>query len=147
MVDAEGRTLLLPPPIADAKFAGSNANVPVLVSRMWHFPTIEVDKDPAGELRAFVESSFPLQGKRAAAIASVGKGETRGDLPANHGAAVSVECYQGSANGTGEGDAARGSVGCAGFKSDPQGGSGRSSGRKNKCSIVSTKTYAAALLD
>lgn len=52
LLDASGKTLLLSPPkrVRQNKAA---ADVPTLVSRMWHFPTIAVRRDPAGELAAF----------------------------------------------------------------------------------------------
>jgi A/G-specific adenine glycosylase len=62
LVDSQGRTLLLPPPKS-----GTNSTVTVdvaaLLSRMWHFPTIQVQKDAVKELRAFLKSSH-LSGQR-----------------------------------------------------------------------------------
>lgn len=52
LVDADGRTLLLPP-----KSAGNthtNPDVAALLSGMWHFPTIQVRHDAAKELGALV---------------------------------------------------------------------------------------------
>lgn len=56
LVDAKGQTLLFPPPkpSADAK---RHTDVAALVSRLWHFPTIEVRDDPPAELRKHMESS------------------------------------------------------------------------------------------
>jgi A/G-specific adenine glycosylase len=52
-LDARGQTLLLPPPSASRKHATHQDVVP-LVSKMWHFPTIAVQQDAAGELREFL---------------------------------------------------------------------------------------------
>ena len=62
LVDAKGRTLLLPPPKTLPK-SKSHANVTALLSRLWHFPTIEVKGDAAGELLTYVETNF-LAAKR-----------------------------------------------------------------------------------
>ena len=51
-LDAQGQTLLLPPPKAAAG-VGPKSDVTVLLSRLWHFPTIQVSKDAETELRAF----------------------------------------------------------------------------------------------
>jgi len=51
LLDPRGRTLLLPPP-ALPKNKAAHARVSVLVSRLWHFPTIAVRTDPAAELQA-----------------------------------------------------------------------------------------------
>ncbi len=53
LLDPRGRTLLLPPPHASRKHATHETVVP-LVSKMWHFPTISVEDDPAAELRTFL---------------------------------------------------------------------------------------------
>lgn len=60
-IDAQGRTLLLPPPSTDGKSATAE-DVSVLLSRMWHFPTIQVKEDAARELRAFARK-FSLSGR------------------------------------------------------------------------------------
>ena len=49
-VDSQGRTLLLPPPKSSAQ-ATHTGDVAALLSRMWHFPTIEVRSDALAELR------------------------------------------------------------------------------------------------
>jgi A/G-specific adenine glycosylase len=51
-VDRRGRTLLLPPPNRTRQQEPRSAvdDVPTLVSRMWHFPTIAVRKNPKREL-------------------------------------------------------------------------------------------------
>jgi A/G-specific adenine glycosylase len=53
LADKRGRCLLLPPPKKSAKKAHAE-DVPTLVSRMWHFPTVAVGKNPAGELRHYL---------------------------------------------------------------------------------------------
>lgn len=51
-VDRKGRTLLLPPPKRGAKGEARSAadDVPALVSRMWHFPTVAAKENPELEL-------------------------------------------------------------------------------------------------
>jgi A/G-specific adenine glycosylase len=61
IVDPEGRTLLLP---HGKSRAMTGHDVAVLLSRMWHFPTIQVKKDARKELRDFAASCI---GKRFAA--------------------------------------------------------------------------------
>jgi len=58
LIDSHGRTLLLPPPKSkEPSEMGTPDDVAVLLSRMWHFPTIQVRKDPVRELRAFSKRS------------------------------------------------------------------------------------------
>jgi A/G-specific adenine glycosylase len=57
LVNREGRTLLLPPPKAPAKHSVTE-DVAVLLSRMWHFPTIQVKTDAEKELRLFVRKAI-----------------------------------------------------------------------------------------
>lgn len=64
-VDPQGRTLLLPPP-STAGNSATAEDVTVLLSRMWHFPTIQVKEDAARELRAFVRK-FSLSGHKSGA--------------------------------------------------------------------------------
>jgi A/G-specific adenine glycosylase len=61
LVDARGRTLLLPPPHASREHATHQEVIP-LVSRMWHFPTISVREDVAAELREFLRGRLSLDG-------------------------------------------------------------------------------------
>jgi A/G-specific adenine glycosylase len=56
-LDARGRTLLLPPPNSSQPHT-TQAEVLPLVSRMWHFPTISVRKNPANELQDMFDSTF-----------------------------------------------------------------------------------------
>jgi len=60
--DPKGRTLLLSSANSPAKTRG-HANLAALLSRLWHFPTIEVRRDAAQEMRAHVEANF-LHGKK-----------------------------------------------------------------------------------
>ena len=66
--DKKGLTLLLPPPPParmpdankiDAKEKTSADHVPTLVSKMWHFPTLPVNGNPALQLRAHLHKLFP----------------------------------------------------------------------------------------
>lgn len=56
--DARGRCLLLPPPESTKEKAATD-DVPTLVSRMWHFPTISVNGDPAAQLNCFLKGWLP----------------------------------------------------------------------------------------
>lgn len=62
-LDARGHTLLLPPPRPSQKIAEAG-DVPTLVSRMWHFPTVAVVKDTLTELRKFLTSLLPAASQR-----------------------------------------------------------------------------------
>lgn len=62
LVDPKGNTLLLGPPKTPAK-SKSHANVAALLSRLWHFPTIEVQRDPVKELQNYVVDKL-FDGKR-----------------------------------------------------------------------------------
>src|ERR1700726_2184574 len=58
LLDARGRTLLLPPPeLSKAKAA--HEEISVLVSKLWHFPTIAVRSDPAAELHTHLHETLP----------------------------------------------------------------------------------------
>ena len=58
LLDGHGRTLLLPPPQTPRKYGtpkiAAHEEVAALVSKMWHFPTVSVEKDAALELREFL---------------------------------------------------------------------------------------------
>jgi A/G-specific adenine glycosylase len=58
LVDPKGRTLLLPPPKPRQK-SGSSVDVATLLSRMWHFPTIQVHQNVELELRQHAHELFP----------------------------------------------------------------------------------------
>jgi A/G-specific adenine glycosylase len=64
LLDPRGRTLLLPPP-ALPKNKAVHERVSVLVSKLWHFPTIAVQTDPDAELHAHLsEILSPLATKQ-----------------------------------------------------------------------------------
>lgn len=54
LMDRQGRCLLLPPPQANQKKAAAE-DIPSLVSKMWHFPTIAVREDPEREMRQYLK--------------------------------------------------------------------------------------------
>jgi A/G-specific adenine glycosylase len=54
-LDAKGRTLLLPPPETDRDHI-THDEVRPLISKMWHFPMIAVERDAARELIEFLKS-------------------------------------------------------------------------------------------
>src|SRR5580704_17398620 len=54
-IDKQGRTLLLPPPEADRDHVTQDAVRP-LISKMWHFPMIAVQRDARRELAEFLKS-------------------------------------------------------------------------------------------
>ena len=61
-IDPRGRTLLLPPPKSPQK-STSRADVATLLSRMWHFPTIQVRQNAELELRQHTHKLFPALAK------------------------------------------------------------------------------------
>jgi A/G-specific adenine glycosylase len=62
--DGKRQTLLLPPPKNTRKKAAAD-HVPTLVSNMWHFPTVSVNGEPAGDLLAFLRKIVPrVQGPK-----------------------------------------------------------------------------------
>jgi A/G-specific adenine glycosylase len=58
--DKNGWTLLLPPP-TDKNQAGLADFIPTIVSRLWHFPTVSANGDPAAKLRAFLKRFLPRE--------------------------------------------------------------------------------------
>lgn len=54
-----GQTLLLPPPRKRENHRPAADDVATLVSRMWHFPTIAIRKDPLVELKNYLASFLP----------------------------------------------------------------------------------------
>jgi len=60
LVDSAGQTLLLPPPQAEVALTTAS-DVTVLLSRLWHFPTIPLRSDAEAELRSFTRK---LAGRR-----------------------------------------------------------------------------------
>jgi len=57
-LDAHGRTLLFPPP-APAPHKAPHDDISVLVSKLWHFPTIAARADAAMELEEWLEKILP----------------------------------------------------------------------------------------
>jgi len=57
-LDPRGNTLLLPPPKLEHSIA-TGGQVHSLVSKLWHFPTIAVQTDPATELLAHLKQILP----------------------------------------------------------------------------------------
>jgi A/G-specific adenine glycosylase len=55
LVDDRNRCILLSPPKNGAEKARAD-DIPTLVSKMWHFPTIAVSEDPAGDLRRYLKN-------------------------------------------------------------------------------------------
>jgi A/G-specific adenine glycosylase len=53
LLDEQGRCILLPPPGSNGA-RGAADDVPTLVSRMWHFPTVPVGQNPEAELRTYL---------------------------------------------------------------------------------------------
>ncbi len=53
LLDPRGRTLLLPPP-QSARAYPQQSEVSILVSKMWHFPTIAVEVNAPAELRGYL---------------------------------------------------------------------------------------------
>ena len=56
-----GQTLLLPPPRAKAEDKPAADDVATLVSRMWHFPTVAIRKNPLAELGTFLAEFLPAK--------------------------------------------------------------------------------------
>jgi len=57
LLTPRGETLLLPPPRVKKEAKPAADDIATLVSRMWHFPTISIRKDPGAELKAFLAGS------------------------------------------------------------------------------------------
>jgi len=62
LVDKAERTLLLAPPTKETKAATAH-DVAALLSRMWHFPTLQVGRNALKDLRGFAKKSGLLDGK------------------------------------------------------------------------------------
>jgi A/G-specific adenine glycosylase len=58
LLDPRGQTLLLPPP-KSPKVAAAHGQVSVLLSKLWHFPTLAVRDNAAAELQAYLRELFP----------------------------------------------------------------------------------------
>jgi A/G-specific adenine glycosylase len=61
-LDPRGSTFLLPPSGATTRHPTNNEIAP-LVSKMWHFPTVRVRENPAGELQRLLAELFPAVSK------------------------------------------------------------------------------------
>jgi A/G-specific adenine glycosylase len=70
--DGKRRTLLLLSP-KNSKVKNSADHVPTLVSRMWHFPTLPVNGEPAGDLLAFLRKLFPCVQNRKWQLVPAGR--------------------------------------------------------------------------
>jgi len=55
LVDDRSRCILLLPPKVKAEKALAD-DIPTLVSKMWHFPTVAVSEDPASDLRQYLKN-------------------------------------------------------------------------------------------
>ncbi len=71
-LDHRGRTFLLPPPSAKTRRAIKNDIAP-LVSKMWHFPTVQVREHAAEELRRFLAELFPGAANRTIQLEPLSK--------------------------------------------------------------------------
>jgi A/G-specific adenine glycosylase len=61
LIDERTRCILLAPPKKRTEKAVAN-NIPTLVSKMWHFPTIAVSEDPANDLRRYLKNVLGANG-------------------------------------------------------------------------------------
>src|SRR6202045_1015392 len=64
-IDKQGRTLLLPPPESDRDHI-TQETVRPLISKMWHFPMIAVERDASRELADFLKGfdALPANGSK-----------------------------------------------------------------------------------
>jgi A/G-specific adenine glycosylase len=72
LADVRGRCILLPPPKRDSEKAAAD-HIPTLVSRMWHFPTVAVGNDPAGELRTYLAENISTARSWPSKFVALGK--------------------------------------------------------------------------
>jgi A/G-specific adenine glycosylase len=63
-IDTQGRTLLLPPPETGRDHVTQD-DIRPLISEMWHFPMIAVQRDPSRELVEFLKTFDALGGNRS----------------------------------------------------------------------------------
>ena len=70
--DKNGWTLLLPPPKNRARVALADY-VPILVSSLWHFPTVSADADAGAKLRATLRKLLHSRGNGNLRLAPAGK--------------------------------------------------------------------------
>jgi A/G-specific adenine glycosylase len=72
LLDARGRTLLLPPPHKPGGKVTVD-DIPTLVSKMWHFPMISVKADAAAEVRRYLKRMIPAAWMKPLQIFALGK--------------------------------------------------------------------------
>ena len=70
--DEKGQTLLLPPPKSTRQKISAD-NVPTLVSKMWHFPTLSVSGEPGRDLVEFLRKQLPEARNRNWELVPAGK--------------------------------------------------------------------------
>jgi A/G-specific adenine glycosylase len=70
--DPRGRSILLPPPTRDAGKTVAN-HIPTLVSRMWHFPTVVVGKNPQGNLLRYLVKNILTAQEPPLRLVALGK--------------------------------------------------------------------------
>jgi A/G-specific adenine glycosylase len=71
-LNSHGYTLLLPPPRTEQR-KGQGRELAPLLSNLWHFPTVQARKDPAGELLQHVAELFPKISKRNVVLEPLSK--------------------------------------------------------------------------
>lgn len=70
--DPRGRSMLLPPPNRDAGKTAAN-HIPTLVSRMWHFPTVAVGKNPQEDLVRYLTKNVLAAHEPPMRLVALGK--------------------------------------------------------------------------
>lgn len=71
-LDPDGRTSLLRPS-EEKNIRAAADHIPTLVSRMWHFPTVSANGDPAAALRRFLQNLLPRAKKHKLQLEPRGK--------------------------------------------------------------------------
>ena len=71
-LDSRSRTILLPPP-RTKNSRGRSTELAPLVSNLWHFPAVQVRRDPAGELQQHIAALFPEISKRSLELLPLSK--------------------------------------------------------------------------
>ena len=72
MADARGQCILLPPPKNGVGKAADD-DIPTLVSKMWHFPTLSAGKNPGAELKRYVHKNIAPGRRLPLRFAALGK--------------------------------------------------------------------------
>jgi A/G-specific adenine glycosylase len=72
MADARGQCILLPPPKNGVGKAADD-DIPTLVSKMWHFPTLSAGKNPGAELKRYVDKNIAPGRRLPLRFAALGK--------------------------------------------------------------------------